>query len=145
MPLHLFCKSVAISSYYRLLEILEFGWGGSYSNKTYSTSHMRFWRDTQLKMGIDPSTTDQCCKKLDSGSFKIKLDFKITNTPDHVELNFYTDGSKLNGKVGAGFLALEPTRIMKTDKFKLPDNSTVFQAEIFAILKATEYLSLIHI
>ena len=45
----------------------------------------------------------------------------------------YTDGSKLDGRVGAGFYAEYPTNSPKQAFFHLGIYSTVFQAEVLAI------------
>ena len=45
----------------------------------------------------------------------------------------YTDGSKLNGRVGAGFYAKNPNNSPKQAFFHVGIHSTVFQAEVFAI------------
>ena len=45
----------------------------------------------------------------------------------------YTDGLKLDGRVGAGFYAEYPNNCPKQAFFHLGSYSTVFQAEVFAI------------
>ena len=42
--------------------------------------------------------------------------------------------------MGAGFSLRRGKKIIKENKFKLPDHCTVFQAEIFAINRITKYL-----
>ena len=46
----------------------------------------------------------------------------------------YTDGSKLDGRVGAGFYAEYPNNSSKQAFFHLGIHSTVFQTEVLAIL-----------
>ena len=53
MPLHIYCKFIAMSSYYRQYNSLVLGWAGTYKNKTYSTSHIKFWMNLKEKVGID--------------------------------------------------------------------------------------------
>ena len=48
-------------------------------------------------------------------------------------IKVYTDGSKLNGRVGAGFYAEYPNNFPKQAFFHLGIHSTVFQAEVLAI------------
>ena len=54
----------------------------------------------------------------------------------------YTDGSKLHGRVGAGFYAEYPNNSPKQAFFYLGICSTVFQAEVLAISEVTKNLLL---
>ena len=48
-------------------------------------------------------------------------------------VNIYADGSKLHGRVGAGFYAENPNNSPKQAFFHLGIHGTVFQAEVLAI------------
>src|SRR6202042_2813119 len=50
-------------------------------------------------------------------------------------LSIYTDGSKLDGKVGCGFQVVENGVHTVKQKHKLGDECSVFQAELIAIDK----------
>ncbi|KAH8342556.1 hypothetical protein KR059_004787 [Drosophila kikkawai] len=50
-------------------------------------------------------------------------------------LNIYTDGSKMDGGVGAGIYCSDPEMRLS---YKLPSHCSIFQAEVFAIRKAAE-------
>ena len=52
----------------------------------------------------------------------------------------YTDGSKLNGRVGAGFYAKYPNNFPKQAFFHLGIHSIVFQAEVLAISEVAKNL-----
>ncbi|XP_037943520.1 uncharacterized protein LOC119676353 [Teleopsis dalmanni] len=52
-------------------------------------------------------------------------------------LNFFTDGSKLDGQVGGGVYCPELDLSMS---FRLPDHCSVFQAEVSAILEVSDWL-----
>ena len=54
----------------------------------------------------------------------------------------YTDGSKLHGRVGAGFYAENPHNSAKQTFFHLGIRSTVFQAEVLAIPEVAKNLLL---
>ena len=54
----------------------------------------------------------------------------------------YTDGSKLNGRVGAGFYAEYPNNSPKQTVLHLRIRSTVFQAEVLAISEVAKNLLL---
>mgnify|MGYP006279769371 CR=1 FL=1 len=51
--------------------------------------------------------------------------------------NMFTDGSKLDGRVGGGVFCKEPPIKLK---FRLPDHCSVFQAEVSAIKEAVDWL-----
>ena len=55
-------------------------------------------------------------------------------------IKVYTDGSKLNGRVGAGFYAEYPNSSIKQPFFHLGIYSSVFQAEVLAISEVAKNL-----
>ena len=52
----------------------------------------------------------------------------------------YTDGSKLDGRVGVSFYAKYPNNSLKQAFFQLRLHSTVFQAEVLAISEVAKNL-----
>ena len=56
------------------------------------------------------------------------------------QVEVYTDGSKINEKVGSGFVVVEEGKSDKKFSLRIHDNSSVFIAELFAIRAAIEYL-----
>ncbi|GIY37474.1 RNA-directed DNA polymerase from mobile element jockey [Caerostris darwini] len=54
-------------------------------------------------------------------------------------LSVFTDGSKMNGKVGGAFVVFNHHLEVHHDCFRLSDNATVYSAELLAIKKAIEY------
>lgn len=55
-------------------------------------------------------------------------------------VQIYTDGSKLEGKVGAALTWWYNGVELKARKFKLEEYCTVFQAELYAVYRATEMM-----
>ncbi|CAH2208513.1 jg11092 [Pararge aegeria aegeria] len=53
-------------------------------------------------------------------------------------LSIFTDGSKIDGKVGAALSCWEGEKEIRSSKFLLEPYCTVFQAELLAICKATD-------
>ena len=59
------------------------------------------------------------------------------------EFIFYTDGSKSDYETSCSVIAIEPmSHNVKANKFKLRKDSSIFQAEAFAILQVLLYLLL---
>ena len=142
MPLELFCLQEALKTYTRLKPVLEFGWSGKTANKTYSTSHLKFWNDHLSNIPSVGLEMDNTQETLWETVFSCDLDsFKETNTVDHTELNLYTDGSKINNNIGAGCCLIKNNIIIWEKSFRLPDTASVFQAEIFAVLKGAQPVS----
>ena len=72
--------------------------------------------------------------------FKVDSNFS-GKPPVHAELNFYTDGSKIDDRVGAGFVAFRGKNEIIAKNFSLPKICSVFQAEILAIREAAKFLT----
>ena len=64
--------------------------------------------------------------------------FESVLNPNTVQV--YTDGSKLDGRAGAGFYAEYPNYSPKQAFFHLGIHSSVFQVEVFAVLKVAKNL-----
>ena len=67
---------------------------------------------------------------------------KSKSVPNQNTVKVYTDGSKLDGRVGAGFYAEYPNNSPKQAFFHLEIHSTVFQAEALAIPEVAKNLLL---
>ena len=140
-PLDLHFQSLAILTYYRLKPLLTLDWSGKYKNKTYSTTHLKFWSDMYNEIGLASNTLDTCNGSLDGKLFKVnRKSFCREYTTYPSELNIFTDGSKMDEKVGAGFVFLNFNIPIEEDKFKLHHSNTVFPAELLAIKQAAEKL-----
>ena len=65
----------------------------------------------------------------------------LESVPEQNTIKVFTDGSKMNGRVGAGYYIELPDNSRTEEAvFYLGRHSTVFQAEVFAILKVAEKL-----
>ncbi len=56
------------------------------------------------------------------------------------DTDVFTDGSKQNNKVGCAFIAFENNLQIYNEVFRLGDNCSVYQSELFAILKCLEWI-----
>ena len=52
------------------------------------------------------------------------------------QYSVYTDGSKINGQVGSGFIVMKSIKVIHYANDGLSDHTTVFQAEIHALHQA---------
>ena len=144
-PLHLQIKKEGLAAYHRLRRQLPLEWSGTYGNVTYSTSHRRYWQLEAEGAGINDfhASSDACSVArpdlrfiLDTESF-----VDMAGCQTKARWNAYTDGSKLNGQVGAGVYIQCGGVTAAEESFRLPDESTVYQAEMMAIREAAAVLA----
>ena len=141
-PLHLFCVQEALAARIRLDPVLEFGWDGLSHTKTHSTSHMKFLQNKLEKYDINPDSTDRCSVMKWSAGFKINRE-SFDGSAKHrqpTQFNVFTDGSKLNDQTGSGVVIYHGTREVHHKCHRLPNGTTVFQAEVAAVAVAAETL-----
>ena len=96
----------ALSAFFRLSKVLEFGWSGNYKNKRYSTSHILKWKQLASQIEDFKDVHDGVYKTLWDQKFKTDLtSFKSREGKIMFsEINIYTDGSKTISGTGAGFV-----------------------------------------
>lgn len=143
-PLHLVALKEGLAAYQRLKPILSLQWEGVYQNLTHSTSHLKAWEVISNDLGLTNNVIMDACSvrmpytnfTVDSASFNNMLDCQSP-----ANINVYTDGSKMHNKVGAGvYIERNGDELIKSST-RLPDQATVFQAEIMAIKEAAESLT----
>ena len=145
MPLHLHIQQEGLAAFLRLKRHEHLHWEGVFTNITHSVSHLRFWDYVCRDAGIQDYHTevDTCSTARPPSKYTLDLNSftDMANCQQTVECNVYTDGSKLNGKVGAGVFIVRDGVAIVEDKFRLPDSSTVYQAELTAIREAAAILA----
>ena len=142
-PLHLFGKMEALKTHYRLHQVLEFDWEGVHKNKvkTYCDSHLKVWKDYAERIGIDVNKLDECAITAGGKLFKVDQSSFAKAAVPTAEICLYTDGSKMDKRVGAGYVAINDEKVVVGRSCRrLEDSTTVFQAEISAIQMAAEYI-----
>ena len=146
-PLHLQIRKEGLSTYYRLRRQTAINWAGVHTNLTYAVSHRRYWEYLLEDAGLEDfqAASDTC--HVPRPELKFVLDTEsFVNMADcqgRAQWNVYTDGSKMGGKVGAGVYILCGGVRAAEEKFRLPDESTVYQAEMMAIREAAVILATI--
>ena len=141
-PLHLHCVQEALAARIRLHGVLEFGWPGKSHTKYHATSHMRFLETSLEKYGLKPENSDRCNKLEWGARYKINRD-SFNGLAKHRQLsqyNVYTDGSKMDSQTGAGVVIHKGCQELKAEWFRLPNGTTVFQAEVAAVAQAADLL-----
>ena len=148
MPLHLYIKKEGLSTRIRLQDLVTLDWEGISSNLEHNVSHLAFWEQLIQDCNLEPCLlpTDRTDINMpfrsfivDISSFSGESKFLLPS-----EVNVYTDGSKMkNNRVGAGVCIYSKGVCVYEKSFRLPNTSSVFQAEILAINKAA--LALLHI
>ena len=137
-PLHLHHKKEGLAAFMRLKDQLDLPWDGVYPNLTYSVSHRRFWSYTAHDANLLTERTSDHCQAqtptlgftLDTSSF-----VDMENSQGLLAMNVYTDGSRLNDKVGSGVYMFSD-QVTITEKYRISDHATVYQAEQFAVKQA---------
>ena len=90
---------------------------------------------------IKKTEDDRCDVTIYDRFSRINTD-SFDGNPKHIqkaETTIYTDGSKTDHGVGAGFVIYHKNRRIHAESIHMPDTSTVFQAEIEAISHACQY------
>ena len=140
MPLHLYCAQEALAARGRLHGAVSIDWDGLSHTKTHAVSHLRFLEDMLQSNNINLDNSDRCSELKWSSGFTINRD-SFDGAAKHRTLsqyNVYTDGSRIEDKTGSGFAIFKGKHEITARSHRLPDHSTVFQAEIMAICKAAE-------
>ena len=144
-PLHLHVMKEGLRAYVRLKPAINLRWTGIYENLTHSISHLRYWHWIADDTGVTTygREVDDCCVMrptlkfvLDTCSFVAMEDCQ-----GKLECNVYTDGSKIDGQVGAGVFIERSGTVVIRHCVRIPDESTVYQAEIMAIKEAAQILA----
>ena len=145
-PLHLYLKKEAICAFVRLKDVLTLRWTGLDRRNPHIRSHLLHLQHYVRDCGIHDLITnvDTCDMVKPNSQFIVRVDsfgnrrgyVPYLETPCQV----YTDGSKLQGRVGAAYVVFQGIQVIGQGSFRLPDNSTVYQAEIYAIKAASVFL-----
>ena len=91
-------------------------------------------------MNVDFKNGDYINQSLRDKLFKVNTD-SMDGRTKHLQksqVNIYTDGSKFENQCGTGFAIYKGNRIIVKYSERLPDESTVFQAEVRGVQKAAE-------
>ena len=138
-PLHIKAKELAFAAHDRITRFLKPSWSG------LGVGHLRghLFRLSKLKPEPPDSNPPDITMHV---NWTIKAKISATQAPnDLARTQVFTDGSKIDGGVGAGISVWQKNREIFSKSFGLPPYCTVYQAELFAIQKAFAALEHLHI
>ena len=117
--------------------LTELTWLGHATTKRHHTSHRAHWSSLFQRMGLSPSTDYLCAVNSPPAFQMIRESFSgHAKFRRPCQVTIFTDGSKMNDRVGTGYVIYEGTSQYDNGSYSLPSHSTVFQAELVAILLA---------
>ena len=134
MPIHLKIQQEALASLMRNQHTMQLNWEGKSKTCKSYIAHLKYWYDLTATLNLSLEQCDIIDEVVWKRNYKVNLeDMNPKSTPVLAEINIYTDGSKTEEHTGAGFAIYRH----KTEKFngiyRLPDNATFFEAEVYAI------------
>ena len=129
IPIPLVIKGEAMASYIRNKKSLRNETVG-YSGK----SHLRKWEQLAETWILTKEDSNRTSYYIWERLYKVneKL-FTATTEPMRAQINIYTDGSKIKEHTGRGFTIFRYNTEIAADYIRLPDYTTVYQAEVLAI------------
>ena len=137
IPLHLFIQYEAIASLARNRHCMTLSWEGQNPKRKTYIGHLKFWYLKLKEINIEIDETDRIRDLIWHKLYIIDTDsFTNTELPIQSQINVYTDGSSTDTHVGSGFTITKHNKILSEGSRRLPDEATVFQAELMAIKMA---------
>ena len=136
MPLHLKMAEMGLKTYLRVKNIVQPMWDELGKNNG-KFGHLLMCKKDLTELGIDPVEEDRDYFLNIDRKFCVDLDSKKFGLPHYDStLKCYTDGSRMAGKTGYGYIISDGDYIMKESSGFIGENASVFQAEITAIHQA---------
>ena len=143
LPLELHIQEVGLNSFCRLRLIKNTDWISTAKTTLKYTPHLEHWMNEAEKALGHQCDEESMFDYIDKKDYSITIDpIKGRSKPALSELNIYTDGSKTTLGSGAGYAIIQgKNKILYTQSINLPDNATIFQAELIAIREAAGYIA----
>ena len=134
VPLHLFIQYEAIASLSRNRYCMKLDWPGQNPTRKTYIGHLKYWWYKLEEVNIEIDENDRIQDLIWHKLYKIDTDsFLYHNLPIQTQINVYTDGSKTERHTGSGYVIIRGGNTIKEGSRRLPDEATVFQAELMAI------------
>ena len=141
-PLDLIIKEKGLKDFLRLRPILSPPAQTTNRHKLrHNISHTQYWHNLATASQTLHLRTDRCKDIVWDKRYKVNTD-SFDGKRKHVtrsEYTIYTDGSKIDNRVGAGAVIYHKNKIITKAQAQLPDSATVFQAELIGIKLGCEF------
>ena len=147
-PLKLYLQKEATCAYVRLQDCLTLTWTGV--NRSGSQrSHLKSLQHLVRDLGVHEIMLQRdTCDTNNPGDVVVMHDtfadreaYRNFLSLDEYPIQVFTDGSKMNGRVGSAFRIKSIDGILHDSSFRLPDRCSVYQAELSAIRYAAKKIS----
>ena len=110
--------------------------GQNEKRKTY-IGHLKYWGYKLQEINIEIDKYDKILDLNWQKFYSINIySFSTNRLPLRSQINIYTNGSKTDQHVGSGYSIMRGNEIIIEGSVRLPNESTAFQVELFAIRKA---------
>ena len=128
-PIPLVIKREAMSSFIRNKEALK-----TVNKGTSDKSHLQKWERLAKAWQLNEENSDRTSYNTWEKLYKVnEKSYKSITEPMKAQINIYTDGSKTDEHTGCGFTISRYNTEIAADSIRLPDYTTVYQAEVLAI------------
>ena len=141
-PIVKFIQLTALKTYVRLGQCFIMDWDGQAKTKRHSVSHRLYLCKLAADWGIESSRTDEIRDTVGSLLFRVNTD-SLKGGKKHLrpsQFNLFTDGSRTRDGVGSGVVLYKHQTCIREESYRLPDEATVFMAEVVALTRAAELI-----
>jgi ribonuclease HI len=138
MPLDLAIKGKALKAFHRVGGPSNQDWDGVHKAKKRWVGHLKHWEQQCGHIYDEGQNMDIGCMDQAKRRYNINLS-SFTGEKKYQkrsQYTIYTDGSKQDGKAGAGYQIYKGKNAIMDGSMRLPDWATVFQTELYAIEQA---------
>lgn len=144
-PLDLYVQKEGLCAYIRLQSGLPLTWTGFDTTRgTHNIFHCNFWIGLKTELDLDEiiSVPSDLCHDMGhlQRNFEVLEEIFGGDPALLSDMSVFTDGSMCEFGVGSAYRIVSEGTVYRQDNYSLPSYTSVFQAEVHAIKKASENL-----
>jgi len=153
-PLHIFLEGIALKTRICTKSEVVFNWSGNSdyhyrrstneSTKKKKLGHLKVLDDKIKNIFGNCFVSDRTRKKTNKNKHKFKINLKGKTTYVKDAINIYTDGSKNTKGTGTGMVVYDNHVIIHSESYNLNTDAIVYQAELFGIFCANNWVQKHH-